>query len=104
MRQSVLTWFDPKEKLPEIPENRYCVSVLMIVKDVDKEEVYHGVYGSTYHRDGTKLQMFERSHLDFDFQTLYLSNSFDGGGEYGPLYNPVLLWTYIPKFNDIVGL
>jgi len=79
------TWIKVTDALPEIPEGKYGITVLVTIFDSIYEEVAPG-YGShvstaSFGRDGI-------------FKTLYYAND---DVEWGPSGDPVIAWQYMPE-------
>lgn len=89
-----MKWISVKDKLPEIPEGRYAVSVLVAEFDSTYEELNPGngysVYECSYGRHGNN-KLFDESKEN-DFMTLYCGEE----DCWGPTGDPVTHWMYLP--------
>jgi len=83
-----LNWIDVCDKLPDIPEGKYAVNVLVVTIDDKYSYVYSCMYGKY-----SKSDCFEASDGN-TFMELY-----DGGGDsfWGPLQEKVTHWMYLPN-------
>lgn len=85
-----MEWIDVNERLPEIPEGQFGVSVIVAVYDSMYAEFSgadgYSVYGAVYHTA-------ERGEPDFE--ALYIGGK--EGAEYGPIIDDVTHWMYYPE-------
>ena len=101
---SLLKW-NTLDTLPEIPEGKYGVSVLMISYDSVYDEInpgggydtFSGIYGSTCDSRGEKLKWYEDTDLENDFMVLYVGVN---DSSYGPVFDEILYWSYVPSMFD----
>lgn len=94
-------WVSVEEGLPEIPEGKYGLSVLVVTFDSVYEEISpgHGQsvsmahFGTTIDRHGNRLPMFEGTTKDHDFMEMYFYEELT----WGPTGDPVTHWQYKPE-------
>lgn len=97
-----MEWISVKDRLPEIPEGKYGVQVLVAQFDPCYEELNpgHGYsvrcknYGSIYDRDGKILPAFDGFESKFEFMELYLGGK--SHYEWGPCLEEVTHWMPLP--------
>lgn len=102
--RSTGNWISVKDKLPIVPKDRHCVSVIIATYDkqyaeccddpMSAWEVDAVLYG--YIHD---LKMFDGSRREADFMTQW-----DNGSErtWGPVGDPVYFWQYMPEAPNMI--
>lgn len=83
-----LNWTDTCDKMPDIPEGRYAVNVLVVTDDGAYTSVYSCMYGKYSASD-----LFKASNGN-EFMEIYNGN---GDSFWGPLQERVTHWMYLPK-------
>ena len=83
-----VNWVDVVDKLPDIPECRYAVNVLVVTTDDTYTSVYACMYGKY-----SKSELFKASDGN-EFMELYNGN---GDSFWGPLQEKVTHWMYLPE-------
>lgn len=90
-------WVDINERLPEIPEGKYGVPVVIATWDGEYQEVTTCNYGKVTNRDDEYIDpTFEHLPIDsLEFMQMYISMK----GPYGwmPIMDEITHWRYYPK-------
>ena len=105
-----MEWISVDDKLPEIPEEHYGLSVLVATFDHQYNEIFpgHGYnvleahYGGVIGRNGKRLETFEDIKGDFHFMQLELGPN-DKGVEWWPMYDEVTHWMPMPKPPKVIA-
>lgn len=102
MKELSIKFYSPSEKLPEIPEGERLVSLLVVFYDNCYDEIKPGygydTYTAIYKRlddeDYNNIPYYKESGMTEDFQVFYLDKEW---GYYGPSYEEIYLWAYMPN-------
>jgi hypothetical protein len=103
MRMGMMKWISVKKRLPEIPEGKYGVPVIVAVFDYCYEEMnpgngYHvgqGHYGRTKDRNGMPISSSWNCEdaPEYAFMQLHIGQK----TEWGPYYDEITHWMYLPE-------
>jgi len=98
-----MKWISARKRLPEIPEGKYGVSVLVAVFDYVYEEinpghgyhVSHAHYGRTKDRNDKPISFWwdTPEAPEYDFMQLYIGQK----TEWGPYMDEITHWMYLPE-------
>lgn len=99
-----LEWVNVKDRLPEIPEGRYGVSVLVAELDRTLEDIRPGcgynvhsvIYAYTRDRDGVKNDWFTDNDIDIAFMQS-CTGQHGSSWEWCPMFDEVTHWMYMPE-------